>query len=300
MARRFIAVAAFAALLAVATATNVPFTSCGSGEITVSSIDIAGKIAPGNTINITAGASAKDAVTGGSFKMVVQYLGITLITKTGDICNSGYFHIKCPIAAGPITAGGSLDIPSEAPSGAYTVQITATATGGASLFCVKLNLNIGSSAAEAMDLTAPAITQELVDAVNSAEGSTWTAGMNERFRGRSLGYAKGLCGVLPKEKLVSLPPSPTPEYPEELMPTDFDARTKWPKCADWIGHIRDQADCGSCWAFGSTEAFNGVLFVACGCLLGTTCWLTPLFVCVCACPSQTASALPLMAPSRLS
>ena len=36
----------------------------------------------------------------------------------------------------------------------------------------------------------------------------------------------------------------------------FDVRTAWPQCSSASGHIRDQSSCGSCWAFGSTEAFN--------------------------------------------
>lgn len=40
------------------------------------------------------------------------------------------------------------------------------------------------------------------------------------------------------------------------IPDTFDAREAFPKCAEVIGRIRDQSDCGSCWAFASTEAFN--------------------------------------------
>jgi len=39
-------------------------------------------------------------------------------------------------------------------------------------------------------------------------------------------------------------------------PASFDVRDNWPECASVSGHIRDQANCGSCWAHGTTEAFN--------------------------------------------
>lgn len=47
-----------------------------------------------------------------------------------------------------------------------------------------------------------------------------------------------------------------PETAKVSVPDSFDAREKWPDCEDVIGLVRDQSDCGSCWAFGTTEAFN--------------------------------------------
>jgi cathepsin B len=38
------------------------------------------------------------------------------------------------------------------------------------------------------------------------------------------------------------------------LPSDFDSATAFPKCAKTIGDIRDQSNCGCCWAFGSAEA----------------------------------------------
>jgi len=43
---------------------------------------------------------------------------------------------------------------------------------------------------------------------------------------------------------------------EGTIPESFDVRTNWPECAAITGHVRDQSSCGSCWAFGTTTAFN--------------------------------------------
>ncbi len=37
------------------------------------------------------------------------------------------------------------------------------------------------------------------------------------------------------------------------IPASFDGREAFSECASVIGRVRDQSDCGSCWAFASTE-----------------------------------------------
>jgi cathepsin B len=46
------------------------------------------------------------------------------------------------------------------------------------------------------------------------------------------------------------------ETADAAIPKSFDAREQWSGCAEVIGRVRDQSNCGSCWAFGSTEALN--------------------------------------------
>lgn len=42
----------------------------------------------------------------------------------------------------------------------------------------------------------------------------------------------------------------------DTLPVSFDARDQWPECIDIIGFVRDQSNCGSCWANATTETFN--------------------------------------------
>lgn len=55
-----------------------------------------------------------------------------------------------------------------------------------------------------------------------------------------------------------------PAKDASALPAAFDVRVQWPQCANVSGHIRDQSDCGSCWAFGTTEAFNDRLCITHG------------------------------------
>merc|ERR1712187_944445 len=49
---------------------------------------------------------------------------------------------------------------------------------------------------------------------------------------------------------------------EWVMPESFDSEANWPKCAKIIGDIRDQSNCGCCWAFAAAEAASDRMCIA--------------------------------------
>jgi cathepsin B len=93
--------------------------------------------------------------------------------------------------------------------------------------------------------------EAFIQEINSKH-PTWEAGVNEIFRNVKWSDAKKYLGLRYRpEWYLSLPERlATPDF---NAPESFDARTEWP--GEIIG-IRDQAQCGSCWAFGATEALS--------------------------------------------
>jgi len=97
--------------------------------------------------------------------------------------------------------------------------------------------------------------------VNAAKLS-WRADPEVVHHFPTLGHVQRLCGGWQKGH-PKYRKSTAPEFnlTNVDLPADLDPRIKWPHCTV-IGKVRNQAGCGSCWAFGSTESFEASRCIA--------------------------------------
>jgi len=104
--------------------------------------------------------------------------------------------------------------------------------------------------------------------VNETPGVLWTASPHPRFAASPPGASKSLCGVKPgwKEHLrAAMERGEVQRFrptTNRAVPEEFDSATNWPDCAKIIDDIRDQSNCGCCWAFAAAEAASDRMCIA--------------------------------------
>merc|ERR1712187_517795 len=94
------------------------------------------------------------------------------------------------------------------------------------------------------------------------------AAAHPRFASEPPGASKSMNGVVGDQKAIMddlINRGEVQEFVSDanaLIPDSFDSEQNWPECAKIIGDIRDQSNCGCCWAFAGAEAASDRMCIA--------------------------------------
>jgi cathepsin B len=108
----------------------------------------------------------------------------------------------------------------------------------------------------------------MIKAIENTPGVLWKAAPHPRFASEAPGASKSLCGVKGDQKAAISQMVQNGEIrrtnldASATIPDSFDSADNWPQCAKIIGDIRDQSNCGCCWAFAGAEAASDRMCIA--------------------------------------
>jgi len=91
--------------------------------------------------------------------------------------------------------------------------------------------------------------EDIVDKINSMQ-TTWTAVKSNAGQIYKMGVAADYGKIFREEAILRVLPI------NAAPPASFDCRTQWPGCAGDINDVRDQGQCGSCWAVAAAEVYT--------------------------------------------
>jgi cathepsin B len=101
----------------------------------------------------------------------------------------------------------------------------------------------------------PPLSHKMIHHINKNVNTTWRAGRT-KFYGWSIESVKRLLGVPLWYMKRITEDLQVVNHDRRLMIQDhFDSREQWPDCPS-IREVRDQGNCGSCWAISAVEAMS--------------------------------------------
>jgi len=260
-----------AVLVASAIAKDVKLTWKDCGDATTHAKITSftpGSITLGQKATMTGTGDLDEDITGATFDMETKYALGTLScagpADTSKVCKlpmgAGaitFDAMTFPIKKGTVSVSVDMDLSSHVPGSFMktTTKATGKTSTGDKLFCMEI-----STAPAEEELDVHPERAAMIKEIENTPGVLWKAAAHPRFAAQAPGASKDMNGVKGDQKAIIEDLVKKGEIELLLtdsnaaLPDNFDSATNWPQCEKIINDIRDQSNCGCCWAFAGAEA----------------------------------------------